>query len=66
MQLSFFQCRLTRARYLELTERLDATLSSTDDHVMLVDVGPADSVKPRIQSLGKTGFTPIERTPIIV
>jgi CRISPR-associated protein Cas2 len=66
MQLSVFQCRLDRLRYLELTQRLEGLLCTTDDHVMLVDVGPAESVQPRVQSLGKRAFTPIERQPIIV
>ena len=61
-----FQCRLARSRYLEMTQKLDGIISSTDDHVMLVDVGPAESVAPRVQSLGKRTFTPIERVPVIV
>lgn len=66
LQLSVFQCRLTRARAIELQARLTATLHADADHVMIVDVGPADSVQPRVTSLGKRPFEPIARTPVIV
>jgi CRISPR-associated protein Cas2 len=66
MQLSVFQCRLTRARLIELQARLTAALHAEQDHVMMIDVGPAESVQPRITSLGKRPFEPIARTPVIV
>ena len=66
MQLSVFQCRLARARYIELTQRLDALISSTEDAVLIVDIGLADAVVPRVHCLGKRGFAPIERRPVIV
>ena len=36
-----------------------------DDHVVLMDVGPADKVAPHITSLGRN-FTPVERASVIV
>jgi CRISPR-associated protein Cas2 len=65
-QLSVFQCRLTRARALELESQLMQAIDATQDHVMIVDLGPSDSVSPKITSLGKRGFEPIERKPFIV
>lgn len=66
MQLSVFQCRLTRSRYVELINRLTTTILATEDHVLVVDLGPAENVEPRIQSLGKRSFDAIERVPVIV
>jgi CRISPR-associated protein Cas2 len=66
LQLSVFQCRLTRMRYLELVQKLEAALSRTEDAVMVIDVGPAESVTPRVHCLGKRGFIPIERQAVIV
>lgn len=66
LQLSVFQCRLSRARQLEMVGRLSAVISNDADHVMVVDVGPAENVQPRLQSLGKRSVTVIERVPTIV
>lgn len=66
LQLSVFQCRLDRARRAELQARLEALLARDADHVLIVDVGPADRVQPRVTSLGKSGFAAVSRSPIIV
>ncbi len=66
MQLSVFQCRLTRSRHAELTSRLTGTISDTEDHVLIVDLGVAEQVVPRVQSLGKRAFAAVERAPVIV
>lgn len=66
LQLSVFQCRLSRARQLEMVQRLGAAIANDADHVMVVDVGPAENVQPRLQSLGKRSVTAIERVPTIV
>lgn len=66
LQLSVFQCRLSRRRHVELLSRLTNTISATDDHVLVVDLGPAENVEPRVHSLGKRTFTGIERAPVIV
>lgn len=65
LQLSVFQCRLSRRRQAELIATLDEIILDDHDHVVMVDVGPAEKVEPRVISLGKT-FRPIEREPVIV
>lgn len=66
VQLSVFQCRLTRLRHAELVADLDSIIHHAEDHVVVIDVGLADKVEPRVVSLGKRTFTPVERKPIIV
>lgn len=66
LQLSVFQCRLTRRRHVELMQQLGRLISLSEDHVMIIDVGPAETVQPRVNSLGKRGFERIERAPVIV
>jgi CRISPR-associated protein Cas2 len=66
MQLSVFQCRLTRSRHVELMSCLTSTISMSDDHVLVVDLGAAEQAPPRVRSLGKRAFAAIERSPVIV
>lgn len=66
MQLSVFQCRLTRARFIDLEAKLSQIIHTGEDHVMIIDIGPAEGVAPRVTSLGKRRFDPIERVPVIV
>ena len=65
LQLSVFQCRLSRRRHAELVATLDEIIHHKEDHVILMDLGLADSVKPRVVSLGKN-FQPMEKEPVIV
>ena len=65
LQLSVFQCRLSRRRHAELVATLDQIIHHEEDHILLLDLGPADGVVPRVVSLGKN-FHPIQREPIIV
>ena len=65
LQLSVFQCRLSRRRHAELVATLDEIIHHKEDHVILMDLGLADSVKPRVLSLGKD-FQPLEKEPVIV
>lgn len=65
LQLSVFQCRLGRVRHAELIALLDELIHHDDDHVVIVDIGLAEKVKPRVTSLGKE-FSPVERGPVIV
>ena len=65
VQLSVFQCRLGRRRHAALVARLDDLIDHAEDHVVLVDVGVADGIEPRVVSLGKT-FQPVRREPVIV
>ena len=66
VQLSVFQCRMTRVRHAELIADLDNLIHNSEDHVMIIDVGLADKVEPKVVSLGKRPYTPITREPIIV
>ena len=66
VQLSVFQCRLSRVRHAELIADLDRIIHHAEDHIVLMDVGPADKVEPKVVSLGKRPYTPVAREPIIV
>ena len=65
LQLSVFQCRLSRQRHAELVALLDGIIHHDADHVLLLDLGSADRVVPRVASLGKE-FKAITREPVIV
>lgn len=65
LQLSVFQCRLTRQRHAELVALLDGVIRNNEDHLVLIDLGPATEVRPRVISLGKT-FEPVAREAIVV
>lgn len=65
LQLSVFQCRMNRQRHAELIALLDGVIHHAEDHILFVDIGPAELVNPRVVSLGKT-FEPVAREPVIV
>jgi CRISPR-associated protein Cas2 len=65
-QLSVFQCRLNAPRHAEMLATLDEIIHHTEDHVLLIDLGPADQIKPKVVSLGKRQFEAIERHAIVV
>lgn len=65
LQLSVFQCRLTSRRRQDMAAALEAVIHKSDDHVLIIDLGPADSVDPRVESLGKT-FENVRREAIVV
>ena len=65
LQLSVFQCRLTRQRHAELVALLDGVIKNHEDHLVLIDLGPISEVEPRVISLGKT-FEPVAREAIVV
>lgn len=65
LQLSVFQCRLSRRRHAELLATLDELILDDHDHVLMLDLGPAENVDPRVVSLGKT-FQAVEREAVIV
>jgi CRISPR-associated protein Cas2 len=65
LQLSVFQCRLTRRRRQELETRLRELVKNGEDHVLLIDVGPADRIELAMASIGKT-FARIEREAIVI
>ncbi len=65
LQLSVFQCRLSRRRRAELETRLRELVKTGEDHVLLIDVGPADKTELAVESIGKT-FAKIERRAIVI
>lgn len=65
LQLSVFQCRLSAQQHAELIALLDGIIRHQEDHVVLLDLGVAERVVPRVVSLGKT-FTPVARDVIVV
>jgi len=65
LQLSVFQCRLDRVRRLRLEALIQEIVNTKEDHVLIVDLGPAESVKPRVSSIGRS-FDPVKREPVIV
>lgn len=65
VQLSVFQCRLSRRRHIELKLALEEVINHAEDHVIIIEVGPAATIRPRIESLGKS-FSVVARGPVIV
>jgi CRISPR-associated protein Cas2 len=65
VQLSVFQCRMSRQRHAELIALLDGIIVNSKDHILIMDVGVADEVRPHVVSLGKN-FEASERNPIVV
>lgn len=65
LQLSVFQCRLSRQRLARMRTELNEAIKTGEDHVLLVDVGAAEGGKLRVESLGKS-FLAVDRKPIIV
>jgi CRISPR-associated protein Cas2 len=65
LQLSVFQCRLSKQKVLKLHERLSEIVNREEDHVLIIDLGPAEGVNLRVDFIGKS-FEPIEKRPVIV
>ena len=65
LQLSVFQCRLSRRGLAEMTAALTEIIKHDEDHVVILDLGPADEVTPRVTSMGKR-FEAVARSPVIV
>ena len=65
LQFSVFQCRLTPRRRAALGARLDGIIKPSEDHVLIIDLGPADAVDPRVESLGRP-FENIKREAVVV
>lgn len=65
LQLSVFQCRLSRRRMRELQDRLEDIVNSEEDHILFIDTGIADRAAAHIISLGKP-FNVLNKDVIIV
>ena len=56
LQLSVFQCRLTGRRRAELARRLEEAIHAREDHVLILDLGLADKIEPRVESCSRHAF----------
>lgn len=65
LQLSVFQCRLSKEKVLRMTDKLSSIVNQGEDHVLIVDLGPAETVKLKVDFIGRP-FEPIEKKPVIV
>lgn len=65
LQLSVFQCRLSKRRRAELETRLRDLIKVGQDHVLVMDIGPADKTDIAVTSIGKT-YAAIERQAIVI
>lgn len=65
LQLSVFQCRLSRRRRAELEARLRELVKAGEDHVLLIDIGPAERANVVVESIGKT-YSAIERQAVVI
>jgi CRISPR-associated protein Cas2 len=65
-QLSVFQCRLSATRHADMIATLDQIIKPSDDHVLIIDLGLAERVEPKVVSLGRRPFEPVAREPLIV
>ena len=65
LQLSVFQCRLTARRRVELSNELEATMNHSEDHILIFDLGLAEKVELRVESLGRV-YEGLPRRPTIV
>lgn len=65
LQLSVFQCRLSRLHHAEMIRMLDEVIHHDQDHIVIMDMGLADRMKPKVTSLGKS-YDVVEKGPVIV
>jgi len=66
LQLSVFQCRLSARRRVEMAHRLEEQINGKVDHILILDLGPADKVDPCVESLGKTAFEAVKREAVVI
>ena len=65
LQLSVFQCRLTARRRADMSAGLAKLIAPSEDHILIVDLGPADKVDVRVESLGRGYEAPKRRATIV-
>ena len=65
LQLSVFHCRLDGGRRSEMAQALEGLIEPGADHVVILDLGPAEDVELAVESLGKS-FEPIERRAVVI
>ena len=65
LQLSVFHCRLDGGRRSDMALALESLIDRSADHVVILDLGPAEDVELAVESLGKT-FEAIERQAVVI
>ena len=65
LQLSLFQCRLSARRRVELAAKLESTIHHDEDHVLIIELGPAEKAGLSIVSIGKSYETPARQAIVI-
>lgn len=65
LQLSVFHCRLDGGRRIRMAVELERVIDATADHIVILDLGPAEDVELAVESLGRT-FEPIERRAVVI
>ncbi len=66
LQLSVFECLLTKVERIRLEDRLKGIIDAAEDQVLFVDLGPAeDDRPPGITTLGRP-YEPQTMKPVIV
>lgn len=65
LQLSVFQCRLNKMRYLQLEAAVNELVNHAEDHILFLDLGPAENVTPKVKSIGKK-FVPVAHELVVV
>lgn len=65
VQFSVFQCNLSRQKMLEMEYALREIILEGSDHVLIIDLGPSENIKPRFKSIGKL-LEPLEKKAVIV
>ena len=66
VQLSVFQCRLDKSAIVRLNAEIESIIDNKEDHAVIIDVGLADKVDPKINSLGMRKVQSIRREATIV
>lgn len=65
LQLSVFQCRLSKRRRAELESQLRAAIKNERDHVLIIDIGLDHSANLAVESIGKS-FKTLEREAVVI
>lgn len=65
LQLSLFHCRLDGRRRAEMAMTLEGLVNPAEDHVVILDLGPAEEVALAVETIGRP-FEPIERRARVI
>ena len=55
----------SRENLLRMTDSLTGLVSMVEDHLVIIDISPAESVRIKVESIGRP-FRAIERTAVVV